>query len=150
LSGTINWISFYPKDVTVEKFVIISLDLATETYRKLLPTSGAVNLVSPYIKPTIAVLMDRLCSSHHLNETHLVIWQMMEFGVEQSWTQFLKISFQNLQVDKFVDSKYYLFPFCLSENGETLVFASYARQKAILYNLKTNRVKGAIGSAIMW
>ena len=149
LSGTVNWISIYPKDVTVEKFAIISLDLATETYRKLLPPPGAVNLVLPYIEPSIAVLMDRLCFSHYLKETHFVIWQMMEFGVEQSWTQFLKISFQNLQVDKFVGLKYYLFPFCLSENGETLTFASRGHE-AILYNLKTNRVKQAMSSAIMW
>jgi len=148
LSGTVNWISIYPKDVTVEKFAIISLDLATETYKKLLPPPGAVNLVAPYIEPTIAVLLDRLCFSHHPKETLFVIWQMMEFGVEQSWTQFLKISFQNLQVDKFLE--YYLFSFCLSENGETLIFASYVGQEAILYNLKTNRVKQAIGSAIMW
>ncbi|AES98540.2 putative F-box domain-containing protein [Medicago truncatula] len=148
LSGTVNWISIYLKDVTVEKFVIISLDLATETYRKLLPPPGAVNLVSRYTEPTIAVLLDRLCFSHHFKETHFVIWQMIEFGVEQSWTQFLKISFQNLQVDNF--SEYYLFPFCLSENGETLIFASYVGHKAILYNLKTNRVKKAIGSAITW
>jgi hypothetical protein len=56
-------------------------------------------------------LMDCLCISHHIKETHFVIWIMTEFGVEQSWTQFLKISVQNFQVDvKFV---YQFFPFCL-------------------------------------
>ncbi|AES98558.1 F-box protein interaction domain protein [Medicago truncatula] len=101
LSGTVNWISIYPEDVTLDKFAIISLDIGTETYKKLLPPPGAVNLVPPYIEPTIATLMDCLCFSHHLKKTHFVIWQMIEFGFEQSWTQFLKISFQNLLVDKF-------------------------------------------------
>ncbi|AES98556.1 putative F-box domain-containing protein [Medicago truncatula] len=150
LSGTVNWISIYPEDVTLDKFAIISLDLGTETYKKLLPPPGAVNLVPPYTEPTIATFMDRLCFSHHRKKTHFVIWQMIEFGFEQSWTQFLKISFQNLLVDNFGHSKYYLFPFCLSENGETLIFASCVQHKAILYNLKTNRVKKAIGSAITW
>jgi hypothetical protein len=43
LSGTVNWISFYPKDVSVEKFVTISLDLGTEKsiYTRLFTRAAA-------------------------------------------------------------------------------------------------------------
>lgn len=166
LSGTVNWISIYPKDVTVEKFVIISLDLATETYRKLPPPPGAVSLSPPYTVPHIAVLMDRLCFSHHLKETHFVIWQMMEFGVEQSWTQFLKISFQNLRIDHGISdslaygSQLFLLPLCVSESTNTLIMASNQEgyidywghsQHAILYNWRENKVEQiATNNRIMW
>ncbi|PNX75445.1 F-box protein, partial [Trifolium pratense] len=74
LSGTLNWLAIHNydsaydfKDITVEQFVIVSLDLGTETYNQYKFPRGFDG--------------------------------MMEFGVEESWTQFLKISFQNLQLD---------------------------------------------------
>jgi len=153
LSGTVNWFAIrnklsydnYPNDITVEQFVIISLDLGTETYKQLLLPRGVDEV--PYVEPTIAVLMDCLCFSHHLKRTHFIIWQMMEFGVEQSWTQFLRISFQNLHVDaRYSDwSNYqFMFPLCLSKNGDTLILAGSPRiDRAILYNLRDNRAERA-------
>jgi F-box interacting protein len=99
LSGTINWFAirgefshdYCQKDITFEQFVIISLDLGTETYKQFQTPRGIDEV--PDVELTIAVLMDCLCFSHNLKNSHFVIWQMTEFGVEQSWTQFLKISF---------------------------------------------------------
>jgi hypothetical protein len=53
----------------------------------------------PPKEPTIGVLDGCLCFSYSYRETYFVIWKMKEFGVENSWTQFLKISYQNLHID---------------------------------------------------
>ncbi|RHN45835.1 putative F-box domain-containing protein [Medicago truncatula] len=81
VSGTINWLAirntteYQWTDILVEQFVIVSLDLATETYQQLLPPEGFVEV--PTVEPS----------------GYFVLWKMMEFGVQDSWTQFLKISF---------------------------------------------------------
>lgn len=143
LRGTVNWLAFRNKlervqclnDVDVEELVIVSLDLGTETYRQLLPPLGF-----DVVGPTIAVLIECLYFSYHFERSHFVMWKMTEFGVEESWTQFVKISYQNLQVNTFGWSVMYLrlflFPLCFSENGDTLILASNKEKQAILYNLR--------------
>ncbi|GAU45632.1 hypothetical protein TSUD_175450 [Trifolium subterraneum] len=133
VSGTINWLAIRNKteyewdDITIEQFVIVSLDLATETYQQLLPPSGFVEV--PSVEPSVTVLMDCLCFSHRFEETHFVLWKMMEFGVQESWTQFLKISFQDLQIDYGISNWYaydwqlFLFPLCASDSSNTLIMA---------------------------
>jgi hypothetical protein len=49
-------------------------------------------------KPSLGILKDRLCFSYDI-ENHFVLWQMNEYGVENSWTQLLKLSYQALQID---------------------------------------------------
>jgi hypothetical protein len=75
---------------------------------------------------------------------------MKEFGVEECWTQFLKISYLNLQVQVycFMDTDYvsHLTPLCLSENGDTLIFAVDNSKEAILYDLRNNRVKRTVNT----
>jgi len=124
VSGTINWLAIRDKtnynwnDITIEQFLIVSFDLATETYQQLLPPSGFVEV--PPIEPSVTVLMDCLCFSHRFRGTHFVIWKMMEFRVQESWTQFLKISFQNLHIDRGISdplayrSQLFLLPLCVS------------------------------------
>jgi len=48
-------------------------------------------------EPSISILMDCLCFSNDYKRTDLVIWKMEEFGVEETWTQLFKVSYQNLQ-----------------------------------------------------
>ena len=48
-------------------------------------------------EPSIPILMDCLCFSNDYKRTDLVIWKMEEFGVEETWTQLFKVSYQNLQ-----------------------------------------------------
>ncbi|XP_058736879.1 F-box/kelch-repeat protein At3g23880-like isoform X1 [Vicia villosa] len=156
VSGAINWlairnkIEYEWKDITVDQFVIVSLDLATETYRELLPPQGFVEV--PPVEPSVTVLMDCLCFSHRSKGTHFVLWKMMEFGVQESWTQFLKISFQNLRIDHGIsdslayDSQLFLLPLCSCERSNTLIMATneqgdvFSNQRAILFNWKHNRV----------
>ncbi|KEH37622.1 F-box protein interaction domain protein [Medicago truncatula] len=169
VSGSINWLAIRDKteyewnDITIKQFVIVSLDLDTETYRQLLPPSGFVEV--PPVEPSVSVLMDCLCFSHRFRETHFVIWKMMEFGVQESWTQFLKISFQNLHIDYGIGdslayyAQLFLLPLCVSESSNTLVMASnqrglihgYHRRHAILYNWRDNKVEQiATSKQISW
>ncbi|RHN51453.1 hypothetical protein MtrunA17_Chr6g0468721 [Medicago truncatula] len=82
-----------------------------------------------------------------LNPTKIApLWQMKEFGVEDSWTQFLKISYQNLQIAYRLDDVFQVFPLCLSENGGTLILVINNSvlnigDQEILYNWRNNRVK---------
>jgi F-box interacting protein len=133
VNDSLNWLAIREES----QYVIISLDLSSETYRQLLPPQG-IDKVS-LVVPTLAVLMDSLCFCHDFNGTNFIIWQMKEFGVQESWIQFLKISYQGLPIVYNVScSRSLLFPLCLSENGDILVLAWDRGKQAILYNLRDN------------
>jgi len=71
---------------------------------------------------------------------------MMKFGVEESWTPFLKISYENLQIDyNFSDDemkyRFPLVPLLLSEDGDTVLLKGSQDYQAILYNLRDKRVE---------
>jgi len=144
-NGTINWLVIR-KDITsllhnytLENFVIISLDLGTETYTQLLPPRGSGEKL--LVEPTICVFMDCLCTCFSHAEGYkgdqFVIWKMLKFGVEESWSQFLKICYQTLQRNCFNCS---LLPLCLSDSGDTLILGVPRTGQKILYNCRTNMV----------
>jgi F-box interacting protein len=103
LNGTLNWLAIpnnipntWSSQLTVEQLIIVSLDLGTETYNIYTLPRGFAEL--PPEEPTVRVLGDCLCFSYYsYNQADLIIWQMKKFGDEESWTQFLKISFHDLQ-----------------------------------------------------
>ncbi|XP_073222545.1 F-box/kelch-repeat protein At3g23880-like [Cicer arietinum] len=73
---------------------------------------------------------------------------MKEFGVQDSWNQFLKISYQSLPIDSnvLIDLKQYgsrlaLLPLCLNGNDDTLILAWSIDSQTLLYNLRDNRVE---------
>jgi len=71
VSGTINWL--------VYRHLIVSLDLATETYQKLwFPTAKGMGSL------TLGVLKDFLCI-FDCNDRGTNIWMMVEFGNNESW-----------------------------------------------------------------
>jgi F-box interacting protein len=145
-NGSLNWLTIRNqshnenwKNVPINQyFVIISLDLSTETYRPLLlPPLGGDK--ARLIRPKLVVLMDFLCFSYDFNKTDLIIWQMKEFGVQESWIQLLKVSYQSLPIVYNVScSRSVLFPLCFYENSDTLVLAWDRGKQAILYNLRDN------------
>ncbi|RHN46105.1 putative F-box domain-containing protein [Medicago truncatula] len=146
--GSVNWlaihnyISYYYnfKDITIEEFVIISLDLGTETHTKLLPPHGFDEV--PFVIPNLSVLKDCLCFSHDFKRTHFIIWQMKQFGVQESWTRLFKISYKNLQIDcPFND--FCLLPLCLLEKKDTLLLTrnDFFERRPILYNLRDKIAK---------
>ncbi|PNX76989.1 F-box protein [Trifolium pratense] len=149
LNGTINWfalrddsIDLNSHDFALYKCVILSLDLTTETYTKLLLPRGLDKV--PDYPPQLVVLMDCLCFCLDFEKTHFVIWQMKDFGVQESWLQLFKISYENFaQVN--------LLPLYLSENGDTLVLANDKQDEAFIYNCRDNKVeKIRIANRIKW
>ncbi|CAK8542447.1 unnamed protein product [Lathyrus sativus] len=152
LSGALNWLAIHNnidyhryiiKNITVEDFVIVSLDLRTEMFNQYLLPRGFDEV--PPSEPTIGVLGGFLCFSYCYKKSDFVIWQMKKFGVEDSWTQLFKISYQNLQIDYDIndDTKFYfkLMPLLLSKDGDTLVLKSNKEYQAILYSWRDNRVE---------
>ncbi|KAI5430082.1 hypothetical protein KIW84_034601 [Lathyrus oleraceus] len=84
LSCTINWMAIqdvFGRDDAVEQYVIISLDLSTETFTQLMPPENYDNYGG--ISPNICVLMDSLCFSYD-EEAEFFIWRMTKFGDEKS------------------------------------------------------------------
>ncbi|XP_058741578.1 F-box/kelch-repeat protein At3g23880-like [Vicia villosa] len=154
LSCTINWMAFqnvYDRDDILEEFVIISLDLSTETFTQLMPPKNYNNVMSIIKFPNICVLMDSLCFSYD-KETEFFIWQMKKFGDEKSWSQFLKFSYHNIGIDyELGHPRIKLTPLHLSEDGDTLLLANGQQDSAILYNWRNNRAKKTrINNKICW
>ncbi|XP_058727172.1 F-box/kelch-repeat protein At3g23880-like [Vicia villosa] len=142
LNNSLNWFvflnykPFYNKeDLKVEQLMIISLDLATETYTQFqLPREFDE---FPSLEPILCKLMDSLCLSHYTKKHSFVIWQMTEFGVEKSWTKFLKFDYHSLLgCSIFVVS---LLPLHMFENGDVLIWERNVGQ-LIRYNRRDNRV----------
>jgi F-box interacting protein len=133
-SGTVNWLALDKSITQVEQFVIVSLDLLTETYKQFLLPPGFDEV--PFSHPNLRVLMDCLCFSYNSKKTEFVLWQMKEYGVQESWTQLFKISDQNLQV------QHYGFPLvCLYVYGDMAIFADKVSKQVCIYNLKDKTVQ---------
>jgi F-box interacting protein len=159
LSGTVNWLTL---GNYFNQFMIVSLDLSTETYTQFLLPSGFDEV--PHFQPTLHVLMDFLCFSHDFKRTEFVIWQMKEFGVQESWTQLFRIDYINLQMDNLpvvinnnmglnagiFDCNTPLFPLHLSKNGDTLILANGDDNHAIIYNGRDKSVERIRVSYKVW
>ncbi|XP_058754615.1 uncharacterized protein LOC131627776 [Vicia villosa] len=118
LKSTINWLAIRDKlwyigddykNINVEQFVIVSLDLTTETCNQYLLPRDFDEV--PPAQPT---------------ETDFVIWKIENFGVDDSWIQFLKISYYSLQIDYDYSDEYIKYhlnfvPLFLPKDGDTLV-----------------------------
>ncbi|XP_058727168.1 F-box/kelch-repeat protein At3g23880-like [Vicia villosa] len=140
LSNSLNWSALldnkglYKENLNVEQLVIISLDLGTETYTKFQFPREFDELLS--LVPIVCKLMDSLCFYHYAKEHSFVIWQMKEFGVEESWTKFLKFDYHSLSdCSRIVD----LLPLHVFENGDMLILENNVG-KLIRYYRKDNRV----------
>jgi F-box interacting protein len=133
LSGTLNWLAVFDFPIdSVNKYVIISLDLGHETYTQMQLPQGFDKLSQ--VDPTISVLNGRLSFSYDLKQTHFVLWHMIDFRVVESWTPLL-------QIDYFGGPILYLVPLHLSEDGQILILASSVEDQAILYNTRNNSVE---------
>lgn len=148
-SCTVNWLapSFCPNRVF--KTMIVSLDLSTETYTQLMPPQSCENMSGAY--GSVCVLMNSFCFYHNMiNGTDFIIWKMMKFGDDKSWTQFLKFNNDNVRVNCEIRFSH-LIPLHLFENGDTLLFANSLQDRAILYNWRKNIVlKPRINNKIWW
>jgi len=150
-SGSVNWLAlescfnqsrnYDSKSFTLSQFVIVSLDLGTETYTRLLLPQGFDEV--PHFEPAICVLMNSLCFCHDLKKTDFVIWQRKELGVEGSWMKLLTISYQNLRPISWL-------PLHLSEDNNTLTMANKKDNHATIYNLRDGRVDRITTGRVGW
>jgi len=149
LDNNVYWLAYRTDRTGVKKFVVISLDLATETYTEmLLPFDEGLHEWG-----NVCVLMNSLCVYQDLKETDFVIWKLMEFGNENSWTQFLKFRYQDIQLYPETGRSvlFRITPLHLSENGDTLVLANNQNDRAILFNRRTNKArKTRMNNNISW
>ncbi|AES87567.1 F-box protein interaction domain protein [Medicago truncatula] len=161
-SGTINWLVVrdycFNSIITMEKYVILSINLSTETYTQLLLPRGFDDEVPDY-QPRLVVLMDCLCFCYDFQNTHFVIWQMKDFGDQESWIQLYKVGYKNLfstpvrknHLSSSLEFKsQVMLPLYLSESGDTLIW-TYDEYKAFIYKGKDNRVERiGITSTVLW
>ncbi|RYR20084.1 F-box protein CPR30-like [Arachis ipaensis] len=141
IGGTLNWLALRNMQgavydsgaVTLDMLVIFSLELKSETYKQILLPNGIDEL--PSHKPSLNVWGNCLYLSHDYKRTHFIVWQMKEFGDENSWTQLLKISFQHINVEL-------LLPLFIRENGDIFVLrvSNGDISKIVLYDQRINSV----------
>ncbi|KAJ1432841.1 Galactose oxidase/kelch, beta-propeller [Sesbania bispinosa] len=111
-----------------DKFAIVLLDLATETYTEL----SVPPLVMPSsLMPSLNILGECLCLSHEKNDTHFVVWQ---FGVDKTWTCLLNVSYEYLSNIPEASGSV----LCMSGNGNVLLLIE---DEVVLYDLTENRVE---------
>jgi F-box interacting protein len=155
LSSTVNWLACMRDHWIhnrVQKCVIVSLDLGTETYSQMLLPEPFDEKMSS-VPVHLCVLKGLLCFYHDIKGTDFMIWQMKEFRDYKSWTPLLKVSYQNIQMNHEIgrSSRLILRPLHLSENGDTLVLKTNQEDRAILYNRRTNKAKKTrINKKIRW
>lgn len=136
-NDTLNWFADLP-------FVIISLHLETQTYTHFqFPLDFGV---PPRGAPTLCVLMECLCFSHYSNESSFVVWQMREFGVEDSWTKFFQFDHQSL--GRHISE---LVPLHIFEDDHTIILANQTGL-LIQYDARDNKLirKTRITNGIKW
>ncbi|KAI5440928.1 hypothetical protein KIW84_010409 [Lathyrus oleraceus] len=131
LNNSLNWFALRdntrPYYYALQQFVIISLDLGTETYTHFSFPKGFEESV---IRPIVCVLMECLCVSHYSKGFDFVIWQMKEFGVGESWMKLLKFDSHGVVN---------MLPLHVFENGDTMIFAS-SPNEITCYNSTENRL----------
>ncbi|XP_058755857.1 F-box/kelch-repeat protein At3g23880-like [Vicia villosa] len=147
VSNSLNWFAlrndvdssnFISKIFTVDELVIISLDLGTETYKLFRFTFLLDFDEVVVVEPNVCVLMECLCFSHSSKGYNFLVWQMKEFGVEESWMKLLEVDYCNLLHGTYAGNGIVnLFPLHAFENGDMLIMVIMI-QRLILYSRRNN------------
>jgi F-box interacting protein len=133
VNGSVNWFA------RNEQLVIFSLDLQTETSKCLLLPAGFDEVL--HDDRNLAVLRGCLCFCYDHLGTHFVLWEMKEFGVQDSWTRLVNVSYVHLQFDN-IQYDWLLVPVCLLENEDVLLLVSkLVSDDVIMYNWRDDRVE---------
>ncbi|RHN73847.1 putative F-box domain-containing protein [Medicago truncatula] len=141
VSGTLNWVG---SRCSPNGDVILSFDLANETYKEvLLPEPDGVNVRSNCV---LDVLSNCLCVCFESNNTHWDFWLMKKYGVAESWTRLMMIPLDKiLQCLQFRPS--FIQPLFMSENSYVLL-RTYT--KFFIYNLNNDRLDCLPGSYYLY
>ncbi|XP_057432868.1 F-box/kelch-repeat protein At3g23880-like [Lotus japonicus] len=146
VGGCLNWLAYDDSNhhcnhqnhhTDLERFVIVSFDMRKETYSSLsLPE--VISEVSN-IEIELSVFENCLCLFQDCKRIHFDVWQMREYGVRESWTRLVTLSYEHLQCDVYM---FYPLPLmCLSEDGDILMLFENQNRDVILYNLRDNSEK---------
>jgi len=136
LNSTFNWLAIN----NTNQIVIVSLHLGTEAYQRFKLPTGFDEV--PQTEPTLCVLGGFLCFLHCFKKADLLIWKMNIFGVQDSWTLFLKITIADLVPNYDFNCKdLQLVPLLLSDDSETLILCRHYENgdnedEGILYNCR--------------
>jgi len=162
LNNTLNWVGLLDRDyvedddidLTFNDVVIVSLDFKTETYTHLLlPRDLSRVIIYDFCSfsqelhsnkaPLIGVLGGCLSLFLHNRTTnHLSIWQMKEFGNQNSWTRMLNTSLQYLGINGTLHSD--LLPLCMVENDRDIIIIHSSFNdglQSVVYNQRDKTVK---------
>ncbi|KEH37761.1 putative F-box domain-containing protein [Medicago truncatula] len=132
VSGTLNWV-IIKTGVIPKRNVILSFDLAKETYKEvLLPEPDGVD-VSNHV---LGVLSNCLCVCFDSNKTHSDFWLMKKYGVAESWTRLMMIPLNKIW-HCLQSRPDFIQPLFMSENSSVLL-RTYS--KFLLYNLNNGRL----------
>jgi len=145
VNGSVNWLAHHNlnchlyerENVTINQLLILSFDLRTETCKYMLLPDGTTAVSQELL--TLVVLRGCLCFYYNHVKTHFVLWEMKEFGVQESWTQLVNVSYVHLQFGEFLN--WLLLPVCLSENGDVVMLVCEEEYDAIMYNQKDGIVE---------
>ncbi|CAL0309073.1 unnamed protein product [Lupinus luteus] len=115
VGNTLNWLCVRPDEKG--SLVVVSVDLGKETCEEVLfPVVDTYELI---LMPKLWVLGGCLCFSYDFVGTHFVLWQMKEFGVAESWTMLLNISYRDVGFEHLCG--YFPKPFIMLDTGEVLL-----------------------------
>ncbi|MED6173925.1 hypothetical protein PIB30_064285 [Stylosanthes scabra] len=141
-SGPIDRKQIHRLEYTYDDYVIFSLD-AGEKAQKLLQMPPDLDNYNRQ-EPKVVVLKEHLCIFCDFEGTHFVVWQMEEFGVEDSWTTLMYVSYLSLQVDACKCSFYNYSNFNMSEDGNYLLMYNERDSLLIVYDKRVKEVSTCI------
>lgn len=100
LNNSLNWFllrdihhyyRYHCTNLSVQQFMIISLDLEVQTYRHFRFPRGFDQV--PVVALIGCGLRECICFSYYWSGYNFVIWEKKEFEVEESWTKLLKFDY---------------------------------------------------------
>ncbi|KAI4338216.1 hypothetical protein L6164_016560 [Bauhinia variegata] len=133
LRGTLNWLV---EDLASE--FILSFHLGNETFGKvLLPVDE--DFCHSY-HSCIGVLKDCLYfSADNVAKTQFIVWLMKDYGVEDSWTKLITISYLDFDIKKRPNYQGRIKLISMSEDGQVLFHIR--DHKFALHNSKDNKLE---------
>ncbi|XP_057443759.1 F-box/kelch-repeat protein At3g23880-like [Lotus japonicus] len=148
VSNAVNWLAILPIDyiygkngpelMDIDAYKIVSFDLGKQSNAQLsLPYCPRRRDEVPGFLPVIGILRGYLCISDNSSKRgNVVVWQMKEFGVHQSWTQLFSISAS----EKI--SWWPCFAMFMSDSGDALLLSVSTLSQGVLYTLRDNKLQG--------
>lgn len=145
VSGTVNFLalsklSYDWKSASMDEMVIVSYDLRKDTYRYL---SMPYGLVEKSVRdPTLETLKGCLCLNHW-GTTHFSVWLMREFGVDKSWNQLLRVSYENLSFHDYLVVRPMPVILCMDESEDVMLLADLSKDtgEIIRYKKRDNAIE---------